>query len=114
MNEVMKKDDYYAVRCLFSHPTRERIKNQNLYEERITIWEAQTWEEAYKMAELEAKNYAKEADAIFIEATDSFKLFDNKFNSGLEVWSTMRDSKVSNAEYISNYINTGKERDHEI
>ena len=114
---MKNKEPWYSVLCVFSHPTRVRKAQGNLYEERITLWKAETWNDAYKLAEEEAKEYAKKEDCIFIRACCSYHLFDNNVVDGFqgaEIWSNMRDSHFDADTYINTYCNSGRERDHEL
>ncbi len=101
---------WIAVRCLFSHPTRASDAELNLYEERITLWKARSFKEAYAMADADALVYAAEANCIFIRSTDAFHLFENDIRSGAEVWSTMRGSGMSPELYIVTFCDTPRDR----
>ncbi|WP_269539483.1 DUF4288 domain-containing protein [Cerasicoccus fimbriatus] len=107
------KEPWYAVRCLFSHPTRAR-KGETLFEERITLWKCASENEAYLKAETEAAKYATEANCIFIRATDAFHLFDELVSEGSEVWSTMRGSRFNAEQYEDTFISTSADRQHTI
>ncbi|MDP0490398.1 MAG: DUF4288 domain-containing protein [Verrucomicrobiota bacterium JB023] len=100
---------WYAVKCIFSHPSRAKEGEGNLYEERITLWKAESWNEAFRKAEKEAKEYEAE-DCVFIEATDAFHLFDDEIKNGTEVWSGMRDSHFDSDTYIKTFCVSGRER----
>ena len=49
-------EPWYSVKCLFFHPTRAREGEDYLYEERITLWRASTFEEAHALALKQASN----------------------------------------------------------
>ena len=110
MNDDQKSEPWYAVRCLFSHPTRANDADGNLYEERMTVWKCSSDEEAFVKATEEGKAYAKVADCIFIKATDSFHLFDKHIAESTEVWSTMRGSHMNPKHYESTYCTTPRDR----
>ena len=101
---------WIAVRCLFSHPTRASDSELNLYEERITVWRAGSFKEAYAMADADALVYAAEEDCIFIRSTDAFHLFEKNIRSGAEVWSTMRGSGMTPELYITTFCDTPRDR----
>src|SRR3954462_770142 len=83
-------EPWYSVKCLFHHPTRKSGDEDFLYEERITLWKASSFEEAHRFAEEEAHKYASEAKCLFVGSTDSFHLFEEGLSPGAEVYSTMR------------------------
>ena len=51
---------WYAVRCLFEStwPAIEKAGPSHHYEERITLWRAESVDEAVALAEAEAEDYA--------------------------------------------------------
>lgn len=114
MNSSSPDQPWYAVRCLFSHPTRTKDGDGTLYEERITLWKCDAWQEAYLKAEKEAKEYAEEENCIFIKATDSFHLFDRELKEGTESWSTMRGSFLDSETYENTFCSTSRDRAHDI
>jgi len=102
-------EPWYAVKCIFSHPSRAREKEGHLYEERITLWKANSWNEAFEKAKEEAKKYEEE-DCIFIKALEAFHLFDQKVGNGTEVWSVMRSSHFDAETYMKTFCMSGHER----
>jgi hypothetical protein len=63
-------EPWYSVKCLFHHPKRKSGDEDFLYEERITLWKASSFEEAHRLAEIEAHQYAMEAKCVFVASTD--------------------------------------------
>jgi hypothetical protein len=104
---------WFTVRCLFSHPTRAKDGDGHLYEERVTLWKCGSWDEAYRLARLEAETYAKEANAIMINTTDAFHLFDDECGHGTEVWSVMRGSHFDAQTYTDTFCSTDRDRQHD-
>lgn len=47
-------EPWYSVRCLFAF----EAEHGTMYEERVTLWRASSFEEAIARAELEAAEYA--------------------------------------------------------
>ena|SRR5688572_11687585 len=101
---------WIAVRCLFSHPQRASDAELNLYEERITLWRAGSFKEAYAMADADALVYALEENCIFVRSTDAFHLFEESIRSGSEIWSVMRGSGMSPELYIATFCDTPRDR----
>jgi hypothetical protein len=82
----------------------------HLYEERITLWRAGSFRDAYAMADADALVYAVEENCIFIRSTDAFHLFDKSIRSGSEVWSIMRGSGMTPELYIATFCDTPRDR----
>jgi hypothetical protein len=101
---------WFAVKCLFSHPSRADDSERFLYEERITLWRARTFEEAFALAEAEAAEYARCSTCTFVRATDSFHLFVGSPSHGSEIWSLMRGSGMEPELYAETFCATP--RDH--
>jgi hypothetical protein len=103
-------EPWVAVKCLFSHPNRVKDSEQNLYEERVTLWQAGSFDEAFRLAEAEAKKYAASDDCIFVRTTDAFHLFDQEVGHSSEIWSTMRGSGMDAETYASTFCCTSRDR----
>ena len=101
---------WYSVKCLFHHPTRRALDERYLYEERITLWKANSIEEAHAKAEAEARRYAAEAACHFVDSTDSFLLEGESLDSGSEVYSIMRGSNFDPDQYQRTFCITDLER----
>jgi hypothetical protein len=110
---MSKSEPWFTVRCLFSHPTRAKDGDGHLYEERVTLWRSGSWDEAYRLARIEAQTYAEEAGAIIIGTTDAFNLFDAECGHGSEVWSVMRGSHFDAKTYTNTFCTTHRDRRHE-
>ena len=74
----MKKTgkDFYSVRCIFKH--RNTDNSNFIYEERVTLWKASSFEEAITLAEIDAKNYASEINCTYTGLSQSFHLLKNE------------------------------------
>ncbi len=104
--------EWYAVRCVFRSAWAETSEGLppgvHLYEERVTLWQATSLEEAIALAEAEALEYADEDDD-YLDLAQAFKLFDDP-SSGAEVFSLMRSSTLEPDEYLDTFFDTGDER----
>ena len=96
----------FAVRCLFSFPSHAREREGHLYEERITLWEAESFEDAFAMAKKEAIKYAEAEECVFHFAASAFQLFEGEPEQGKEVWSWMRSSHMAADMYRDVYLVT--------
>ncbi len=103
---------WYAVRCIFraawTHTSDDVVPDEQLYEERITLWQATSVEEAIALAEAEAEDYAGDEDE-YLEIAQAYLLFDAP-TQGAEVFSLMRSSKLEPDEYLDAFFDTGSER----
>ena len=103
-------EPWYTVKCLFDHPDRKSDGESFLYEERITLWRASSFEEAHRLAEEEGRRYASEAGCVFLGSTDSFHLFDDDVAQGTEIYSAMRGSNLEPSVYRQKFCLTARDR----
>jgi len=103
---------WYAVRCVFRTmwtQTPEGVTpDEQLYEERITLWQATSAEEAIALAEAEAADYAGDDDE-YLEIAQAYQLYDSP-GHGAEVFSLMRTSRLEPDAYLDAFFDTGSER----
>ena len=104
--------DWYAVRCVFRSAWAEAEDalppDEHLYEERVTLWQASSAEEAIALAEDEAAEYADDDDE-YLGLAQAFLLFDSP-GHGAEVFSLMRSSRLEPDDYLDAFFDTGAER----
>lgn len=103
-------EPWYCVKCLFHHPGRKADGEDFLYEERITLWKTSSFEEAHRLAEEEARQYAADAGCVFVSSTDSFHLFEEEVGNGAEVFSIMRGSNLQPRVYKATFCLTNRDR----
>lgn len=100
---------WYAVRCVFRwgppHDT---------YEERVTLWRAGSFDEATAMAEHEAAEYVADRPFEYLELAQTYRLADDTIESGMEIFSLLRDSDLEPVEYLTAFFDTGRERQRQI
>jgi hypothetical protein len=91
---------------------RHVVKNADAYEERITVWDAESADEAIAHAEAEAADYAWEGT----EPLSLYQCFalDDAPRDGAEVFSLIRRSDLSPDEYLNSYFATGSELEKRI
>jgi hypothetical protein len=84
---------------------------ENSYEERITLWQAASSDEAMARAEAEAVEYADFAGATHLaDLGQAYHLADAPPRDGAEVFSLIRDSALPPTAYIERFFDTGTER----
>ena len=102
--------DSYSVRCIFLWKRRPDQHLDYLYEERVTIWQADGIDHAIALAEQEANSYATDGDVQFLGVSQGFALFERLAASGIEVFSLLRESALPPREYVHDFFDTGHER----
>ena len=105
---------WFAVRCLYrmGWPPADASFDGNRYEERITLWRANSSDEAIAKAEAEAEAYAaviEEAPSEYLGLGQSYALADSATEDGAEVFSLIRDSNLDAERYIDTFFETGDE-----
>jgi hypothetical protein len=95
---------WFAVRCVVHH------SELAVYEERLTLWQAQDFDEAIGLAEAEAHDYAQGLNAAsYAGLAQAYQLYDQP-GHGAEIFSLMRESALPAAEYLTAFFDTGSER----
>src|SRR5262245_46148665 len=111
-NDVRMLQDHepwYAVRCVVQFPTAEA--GEYHYEERITLWRADSFESAIARAIAESEQYASDLGGENTTLAQAFHLaVGDDIDEGAEVFSLIRDSSLSAQEYVDQFFDTGTER----
>lgn len=102
----------YSVRSVILWPEREGQKLDYLYEERITLWQAESMDDAIDLAEAEAKEYADGDDFIVLGLFQGYSISeaDLGIEQGTEVFSLLRESDLDPDAYLDAFFDTGHER----
>lgn len=93
---------WYAVRTLCAA--------QHGYEERITLWNAGSFDAAIEQAGSEAEEYAQLLGGQDLGLRQAFSLAEVELREGSELFSLIRESPLSHAEYIDRFFVEGTER----
>ncbi len=94
----------FSVRVILRYPLR------STFEERITLWRAESEDVAIDLALAEADEYAADLGMESLGLAQSYRLADDPAEPGAEVFSLFRDSDLSSGEYLARFFDTGKER----
>jgi hypothetical protein len=98
---------WYAVRSLFRIPGEA----ESAYEERITLWQAASLDDALARAEAEAVEYAAFMGSEHLAGlAQAYPLADAPPRDGAEVFSLIRDSALPPKPYLDRFFTTGRER----
>jgi hypothetical protein len=95
---------WFGVRCIF------RWSQPPTYEERITLWEAESLDEAIAKAEAEAATYAERLDSEYLDIAQAYWIGPAQPANGSETFSLMRDSELDADDYLDTFYDTGQER----
>ena len=109
------RPNWYAVRCVFAVGWPPEAAGKT-YEERITLWQAGTAEEAIARAEAEAREHAaviEESPSTYLGLAQLFHLFGPPAD-GAEVFSLMRTSDLHSSAYLDAFFDTGDERQQQL
>lgn len=101
--------DWYSVRCVFEFSSLKSENGDKLFEERITMWNVSSIDEAISMAEAEAQVYASENDCIYLNFAQAYDMPSSP-DSGAEVFSLIRSDVLDGDDYVDRYFDTGGER----
>jgi hypothetical protein len=110
----MKK--LYTAKSIYRHDD-EAVDGHisHLFEERMVIVEADSFDDAIRQAEIEAKRYAAQfMNVRFAGYIDIFELATGDLRPGLEFYSLIRRSDLGVDEYIDRFYDTGKECEREV
>jgi hypothetical protein len=95
---------WFGVRCVF------RWSGPSTYEERVTLWEADSLDDAIAKAESEARAYAERLNSEFLDIAQAYWIGADRPPAGAEVFSLMRDSTLESDDYLDAFYDTGRER----
>lgn len=95
------------MRCIFKHDHHTGI----LYEERIVLVKASSFDEAIERGEREAVDYVSTlGDVEYLGDAEAFHIAEQKVGDLTEVFSLMRESELDPNEYVATFFQTGRER----
>lgn len=102
MADESEESGWYATRMVFEW-------EPGLYEERITLWQADSFDEAIDRGVDEARRYANDHGMTGTGMVQAFALFEAP-GDGAEVFSLLRESDLSADDYVEAFFDTGRER----
>ena len=92
---------------------RHVIGYDGAFEERITLWQRPSAEDALRAAEQEAKESVDGIDGEVLDLWQSFELFQPP-GDGAECFSLIRDSDLDGRTYINQFFSTGAEHQRSV
>lgn len=110
-SDVRPQMPSFSVRCIFRWEPRPDQRLKYLYEERITLWQADDIDEAISLAEEEARTYASDSGGEYLEYCQAYSLFEDIQSNAVEAFSLLRDSDLEPAAYVEAFFETGNEHE---
>ncbi len=101
---------WFGARCVFRCRSPKPPEGGECYEERIIVLRAVSFSHAFFRAEEDARRYAVEVDAEYIDYVDVYELSEDDLGDTAEVFSLLRDSDLGPKEYLARHFETGRER----
>jgi hypothetical protein len=99
---------WFAVRCVFRSSAGD-----GCFEERMTLWSADSFEAALERAEEEARRYATALSMRYLGLAQAYRLADQP-GDGAEVFSLVRQSDLDDKAYLATFFDAGTERQHAV
>jgi hypothetical protein len=84
--------------------------SNHVYEERIVIFLAHSFEEAIDLAERDASDYSLKNNAKYSGYCNAYKLDTRNFEPGTEVYSVMREVPMLPDDFVTHYYDDGSDK----
>ena len=84
------------------------MAGESAYEERITLWRAESADDAIRQAEEEAKTYETQIEIEYLDFAQSYRIAD-AIEPGGEIFSLSRKSDLQPGDYLDRFFDTGGE-----
>jgi hypothetical protein len=101
--------EWFSVRCVFHWVDWEGEP----YEERITLWQAASLDDAIELAEQEARRYESDTGVRYVGLAQAYALGVPELTGGTEIFSLLRDSDLTPDDYVTAFFATGREHQAE-
>jgi hypothetical protein len=118
-NTPARTPSWYAVRCIFASEDNKPWGPYDLasghvdYEERVTLWLADSFADALARAEAEAADHAATLECEYVGLAQAYALPDAP-QSGIEVFSMIRRSTLEPDDYVDAFFDTGTEHQADL
>jgi len=103
---------WYGIRTIFRFDG-VAASGDAIFEERVCVYKTSSLDEAFEKAKAEAHEYvdtlsSDEQPCVFLGLFQSYYISE-EVESGVEVFSLMRESELGDEEYLSHFFDTGRE-----
>jgi hypothetical protein len=110
---MSEEPSWYTVRCILRdldpQDAFEIGPGEAAYEERITLWRANSLDHAIELAEADAIEYGDSVDSEYLGIAQASACADEP-GHGVEVFALIRYSPLGPTEYLDHFFDTGRER----
>jgi len=108
---AMNNPEWYAAKTVSKHYCIEDGTPKTLFEERVVLLQATNFDDAIAKGETEAQEYCRAlSDVVYTKYIDVYRLCADTVGHGTEVFSLMRESDLSDKDYLDRFYDDGKER----
>lgn len=102
---------WYSAKTVYRHRLVQDGVTKTVFEERVVLFHASNFDEAIAKAEAEANAYCSDVEiAVYLGLIDVYYLPEEAVGEGTEIYSLMRDSDLSDSEYVAHFHDGGYER----
>lgn len=96
--------EWYSVRSIFRADVVEEGQPRRVFEERVVVFRAASFEDALAKGEAEARRYCEgSTQACMLDHLVAFSLQEREINEGTEVWSCLRDLDLTDEAYLERF-----------
>lgn len=107
----MSAPEWFSAKTIYKHHRVEDGTAKIVFEERVVLFQATSFDDAIAQAEIEAREYCGgSSETVYLEFIDVYHLFDASVGHRAEVYSLMRESALPDTEYLDTFYDTGQER----
>src|SRR4051812_17996917 len=107
----MKNPEWFSAKTVCKH---QRLKDglpATVFEERVVLLQATDFDDAIARGEAEAHAYCRSLeDVAYSGYINVYRLHEATVGHGTEVFSLMRESELSDSDYLDHFYDDGKER----
>ena len=109
------KETYQAPQDWFGARTVYYWREEQAYEERVTLWRADTLADALDLAEAEARDYGS-SNIEFLNFMQGYATTQDgaQIEPSFEAFSLIRPSKLDADSYLNAFFDTGTERTQQL
>ncbi len=102
---------WYSAKTVYRHRLVQEGVTKKVFEERVVLFHAANFEDAIAKAEIEAKRYCSAVEnVVSLDFASVYYFPEETVGNGSEIYSLMRDSNLSDMEYLSRFHEDGHER----
>lgn len=104
-------DGWYSAKTVYRHRLVQNGVAKTLFEERVVLFRAANFEDAIAKTETEANRYCSAVEnVVYLDFVSVYYLPEETVGDGTEIYSLMRDSDLSDKEYLARFHDGGYER----